>query len=299
MRTTFILGEAALTLYAADGDGAPVVASPLWSGTCQNQFRHSENWMGRETRPTGAAYPVSHPLVARHSLRIGRTWALDMADMAGWRPAADQTYVLDVLFREDPESGERWHRKVFYGVKIDARSFAAPGPDTGAEDEQEWSAQYCVESGGVSGEPPALAATVPYVVNYVDATGVTALYSYAQATHTFTATASTTGRATLLDGNGELHVVFSGDSGASVSVADGELDAPGMFQSNPGPAVPRLEFWVAGVRVATVTRAGLWSAGFTEGTPTDAARKFAFYHGAGLVATFAESGVAAGNWDVE
>ena len=271
--------EATVTLYPANADDSPQTDAPIWSGAPAENLRLPEKWIKRQTRPSGAAYPVNHPLIPEYEITIGRVWVLETANLAGWQTGAGR-YVLDITWVEAETLD--WHRQTYYGVTVSERGQDARDVENGFLENQVFDAQYCVPAGGPAGSlPPLLPAAVPSTVVYTDATGSLTLYAYNATTGVFTAAADPAGRATVT--NSPFAIQFAGDAGPVVTVAGNTLvyRPPGFIYRNansyrqfglgtrgifaaPATQLPRLDFYYGSQRVFTVTRCGIFDTDFTE-----------------------------------
>ncbi|MDE2107413.1 MAG: hypothetical protein KGL39_60010, partial [Patescibacteria group bacterium] len=204
--------EATVTLYPANADGTPQLASPVWSGAAAERLQARGNWLRQETRPSGRAYPAKHPLVAQYQVDIGRVWVTDDV-LAPTGFAADYTRcVLDVTWVN--EDTQQWHRKTFYGVTIAGQEWNARDIESGLLEDQSFEAEYFVPDSGVLSSPsvPPISGNLPYYVQYTDASGSLLLYSYDPATNLFTAQADTNGRAVVGYTGGVFGIQFAADS---------------------------------------------------------------------------------------
>src|ERR1035438_1269246 len=140
MQNTIILDliEAKVTLYTVQADGLSL-GTALWSGQVAERLTVREQWVVLETRPSGAPYPIKHPLVPQYEVSIDRVWALPLNNLAGFSPT-NQTYVLEVIWTE--EDTQQRHRRRFYGVTIEERSFAPQSIESEFVDGQQFAAQY-------------------------------------------------------------------------------------------------------------------------------------------------------------
>ena len=134
-----------------------------------------EQWVMLETRPSGAAYPIKHPLVPQYEVSIDRVWALPLNNLAGFSPT-NQTYVLEVIWTE--EDTQQWHRRTFYGVTIASRSFGAQNIESEFVDGQEFAAQYVLVDAGGASYPPQPVVAMPLVVFWSGSDGYFPLYTY-------------------------------------------------------------------------------------------------------------------------
>ncbi len=252
-RFALTLLEATLTLYPANADGSPRVNEAVWSGACADNLRVREQWLHRETRPTGARHPRRHPLVPQFEISIDRVWALPLSQPGGFL-ATHEKFVLDVVWI-DEDSG-RWHRQTYYGVTISERSQVSRDTDTGFSDNQVFNAEYRDEPTGGTGTPPAVGADLPYLVKWVSRDETVDLYSYNTSTHVFTALASTTSRATIA--NNPFTITFAGDGAPMVDLnTSGVLSAVAFIEGMPTDGdLPRLDFFRGQSRIASVSRNG-------------------------------------------
>ena len=317
--------EATVTLYPANADGTPQLDSPIWAGAAAEQLRAHAAWLREETKPSGAKYPRRHPLVAQHQIEIGRVWLLDsVLGPTGF--TADYTgYVLDVTWVN--EDTQQWHRKTFYGVTIADQEWSARDIESGLLEEQRFEAQYfTMASGTLAGGAtiPPVSATLPYTVQYTDATGTLLLYTYDPATKLFTAQADTNGRATIGYTSGAFAIQFSGDSLPVVATSGAPSLAyrsPAVYRNAntyrqqmlvvngsvvsgvaPGGAAnyPRLDFFYGAQRIATVTRAGVFEVDYDEASMPSVvpAGAFAILCSGSLVALIAPGSLSATQFQV-
>jgi hypothetical protein len=304
---TLTLLEATVTLYPADGTGAPVVGSPIWTGVAVENLSIKEKWLTTETRPTGALYPRKHPLVQQYAINLGRVWALNAVTGLGVQDAqfGFGKYVLDILWTD--EDTQNWKRLTLYNVTISEHNLASRAIDEGFTDDQSFDAESLFEDGGLSGTtPPAISLEVPYTVVYVTAYGSVNLYRYDPATQIFTeaVTGITSGRATLAyvptDRSGAFNVNFSGPGTVMHVSSDGVSHAGNLIQGTPNTTkVPRLDFYYGSVRAASITAAGeLFAFQFADGTPTAGTGKFQIFAGGALALTMAAPGVTADGYAV-
>lgn len=282
--------EATLTLYSARPDGAPQLDAPVWMGVRAEGFKASARWLNVGTTPTASPAPRKHPLIPVYELSIARVWALHLADLTGFQPAHTE-YVLDVVWVE--EDSREWHRRTFYGVTIGAeQGFESREVDGGFLENQTFDAQRMVPDGG-TGAVPVLTSALPQQVLWVGADARVWLYDYDADDHSFTALASTTGRATIAYAGDVFEVRFDGEDPTVETYASG-LGATAFLQQMPLPdELPRLEFYHGGTRVATVTADGMWARSFADGAPSAGAGKFALKFGGAVVATLGVPGVTA------
>jgi len=312
------LAEAKVSLYPANADGSPDLTRPLWTGADAEDLKALENWLVLETRPVGAPHPVKHPLVAQYVIRIGRVWALDLAELDGFQ-ADWPAYVLDVIWTE--EEGQQWHRRIFYGVTIESRSLDSRTIAEGFTDELKLAAQSVAVSSGAPASPPPAPGLPPtlYQVFYTPPDPGLAsvlLYTYDAGTHQFTAAASTAGRATIGYTAGAFAAAFAGDSPVVSTTADerqyrnagpyrsgdpycGTLFKVrgGIFAGAPNPGdLPRLDFYYGTQKICSLTRNGLFDASFNATEPALTAGVFGIYAGTTLAATLGAGEVDAKNF---
>ena len=307
--------EAVVTLYPANADGTPQLGAPIWCGCDAENLHASERWLKRETMASGVRYPKKHLFVPQFEISIGRLWVLASNQLAGW-DTAYTNYVLDIVWVE--EETQEWHRKTFYGVTLNERSWAAGDVERGLVENQIFDAQYMVPAGGGGAPPAVIPATLPYRVVYTGADGISVLlYTYDAATHLFTAVATTTGRAIITS---PFAVQFAGDAQPvlqvsataslayrtsavyrnAVSYRQTALLAHGIFAAAALPAdLPRLDFYYGNNRLATVTRAGVYDVDFVEGSLSAVpAGAFGLYGGGALVAVLAPGNLTAAQIEV-
>lgn len=257
-KVSFILGDATLTLYAADEAGAPILATPIWFGACAENIAIRQNWIGVETRPTGRRHPHRRALVSQWSIDIARVWTLQKSALDDFEPGPGP-YVLDVVWEE--EAGY-WHRLVFYGVTPTSREFASGAPDERMTDGQQWDAEYAEPSSGQN-TPPAVSSSVPLSLQWVGSDGTFTLYAHNATSGNFTESSAgiTTGRATAAytpsDQSGKFEILFASGSTVALRVTSGQvLEVGTLVVGAPGAAdVPRVDFVVGNARVASVTLA--------------------------------------------
>ena len=206
---------------AADGLS---LGTALWSGQVAERLTVREQWVVLETRPSGAPYPIKHPLVPQYEVSIERVWALPLNNLAGFSPTK-QTYVLEVIWTE--EDTQQWHRRTFYGVTIASRNFGAQNVESEFVDGQEFAAQYVLVDAGGASEPPQPVIAMPLVVFWSGSDGYYPLYTYDTLSGFLLASGeSTTGHATIAaDGSS---ITFFGATGpvlvtTAAGVTVGEL----------------------------------------------------------------------------
>ena len=246
--------EAQVTLYQAQADGTPGQA--IWSGQVAEGLQVRERWLVVQTRPTGAPYPVNHPLVPTYEIAIDRVWALPLSSLIGFQPGTGN-YVLQIVWT-DEDSGN-WHRRTFYGVTISARSFAPHSIETEFVDGQEFAAQYFVADTGSAwttpGEVPAPAAVVYW--SGPDAPSGVALYNY-DALNGFVLAdgASASGRATIAaDGSS---IIFDGATAPVLATTATGVMVGELYDSYP-TSQPQLVFCFGSQQpLAVVSTTGFW-----------------------------------------
>ena len=283
--------EATATLYPANADGSPQLASPIWTGAPAENLRVTERWLTHYVRATGARYPVNHPLVAQYEINISRLWvlALTSAGVTDWQ-ADYNSYVLDVAWVE--EETQEWHRKTFYGVTISEHGWEARDVENGLMENQVFEAQYMVASSGGTPLPEVIPATLPYRVIYQSLRTATVsdsvlLYTYDATTGLFTAQASTAGRATIANspfsiqfaggpcgrppvvmasGNSLVYPYVAGYRSTNTYRQNALQVSNGIYAGSPAAGdLPRLDFYYGDQRVFAVTQAGVFEADYIEG----------------------------------
>lgn len=305
--------EAKVTLYPANADGTPQLNSPIWIGVHTENLHGIERWLKRQTMPSGAPYPRNHPLVPVYEVTLGRVWALQETAPAGWQTQYTQ-YVLDILWTE--EETREWHRKTFYWVTINERSWEAKDVENGLMENQIFDAQYMAVSGG--GEaPPPISSSLPYTVVYTDATGSTLIYTYDPDTNLFTAVGNPAALATISYTAGAFAVQFALDDTPVLSTTVNSLlyrnstayrnstcynqaqfrVRGGIFSGIPLPTeLPRLDFYYGPTRLCSVTQNGLYDVNFDELDPAAGTGKVGILSGSNLIATLAAGEVDAKNF---
>jgi hypothetical protein len=251
--------EAQVTLYAVAADGVSQGAA-LWSGQVAEKLTVREQWVTLETRPTGAAYPIKHPLVPQYEISIDRVWALPLSELAGFSPT-NQTYVLEVIWTE--EETQQWHRRTFYGVTIASRSFGAQNIESEFVDGQEFTAQYVLVDAGGAGAPPSPVVAMPQVVFWSGSDGYYPLYTYDTLSGFLLASGeSTTGHATIaVDGSS---ITFFGATGP-VLVTTAAGATVGELHDTLPTGLPQLQFFLGTTLLGVVSAAGLWARMIADG----------------------------------
>lgn len=248
--------EATVTIYPQDNSGAPILTAPIWSGAQGEHLTVMERWLKAQTKPTGARYPKTHPLLPQYEIQLGRLWVLALNLLSGFK-TQNGRYVLDILWNHEEELG--WHRWVFYGVTISERNLASQDVDGGFTDDQTFDAEYYVPTAG-TGTPPAITSTLPYLVRYVSEGENSVLYTYDFNARTFTGVEDTTGRAVLAtDGSSNFSITFAGHAYPALQIAAGD-GITKVIALETGSAraqdLPRLDFFLGPTRLASVTERG-------------------------------------------
>jgi len=250
-KVPFLLANATLTLYRTNAAGSPITATPVWFGACEEQIRIEERWITAQSTPAGRRYPKRRALVPQYQIGINRLWVQQRDALGDFVPTSE-VYVLDVLWYD--EEMVVWHRKTFYGVTIDSRTWQSTEVFE-LRDEQMFNAEYYTEVSG-TGTAPGIAESLPLWVRWVGSDAVLALYTYDTGTNGFTAVGVTTGRATaeyVPDQSGSFVVTFDGGI-VALEVIGEEARVGAILEGAPGPAVvPRLDFMVGTSRVASVS----------------------------------------------
>jgi len=215
-----------------------------------------------QTRPTGAQYPVNHPLVPTYQISIDRVWALPLSNLVGFQPGAGN-YVLQIVWT-DEDSGN-WHRRTFYGVTISSRSFAPQSIETEFVDGQEFAAQYFVADSGSSWSEPGDVPAPAAVVYWNGPDGYFPLYNYASsggASFILADGATTDGHARIA-GDGSS-ITFDGASGPVLATTAGGVTVGQLCDAYP-TAQPQLVFCApgggtgpTGQALAVVDTSGFW-----------------------------------------
>jgi hypothetical protein len=300
------LSEATVSLYPANGDGSPATTQPIWSGLSAENFSAREKWIKHETRPSGAAYPRKHPLVAQYEISIERVWGFQMENAAGFVTNSGY-YVLDVLWT-DEQTGY-WHRETFYNVTISERSRRNQEIDRGFMDEQMFEAEYMSPPSGGPGTPPAISNQLPYTVVYVPAQGAAltqVIYTYDPTSHNFTEAIAgiSAGTAVLAynpsNKSGTFTVTFAGAGSPALEVmSTGALDETNCVQGMPDNSqVPRLDFYYGLKWCGSITASGtLYGSSFDDGTPSAGSGLFELFGGSALAVTMSPVAIQADNYN--
>ena len=261
MQNTIILDliEAKVTLYTVQADGLSL-GTALWSGQVAERLTVREQWVVLETRPSGAPYPIKHPLVPQYEVSIERVWALPLNNLAGFSPT-NQTYVLEVIWTE--EDTQQWHRRTFYGVTIASRSFGAQNVESEFVDGQEFAAQYVLVDAGGASYPPQPVIAMPLVVFWSGSDGYYPLYTYDTLSGFLLASGeSTTDHATIAaDGSS---ITFFGATG-SVLVTTATGVTVGELHDTLPTGLPQLLFFLETTLLGVVSPAGLWARVLVDG----------------------------------
>lgn len=250
--------EAKVTLYSTRADGG--IGEAIWSGQVAERLSVRERWIGLETRPTGAPFPVNHPLMPRYEISIDRVWALPLTALNGFSPT-HQTYILDVTWTE--EELRCWHRRTFHGVTIDARSFAPENIQSEFVDGQEFLAQYVMYDVGVASVPlPAI--TVPRVVVWNGVDGCRTLYTYTTEDG-FAASNTDEAAARAIIAPDGSSIRFASQSGDAVAASESGAVVTRLHDELP-LSLPQLLFYEGNALMAVVTPEGLWARNLADGT---------------------------------
>lgn len=261
MLNTILLNllEAQVTLYATNANGS--LGAAIWSGQVAERLSVRERWLTVETRPTGAAYPVNHPLVPQYEISIDRVWALPLSQLAGFQPTS-QNYILEVIWTEDET--RQWHRRMFYGVTIAERSFASQAIETEFLDGQEFAAQYFLADGGTAEDQPSAVVAVPRLVYWSGPDGYRVLYNYDDTNGFVLADgANTSGRATIAhDGSS---ILFDGTAAPVLATLATGITVTGLHDTIPTD-LPQLMFYYGTSLLAVVSKGGFWARVIEDGT---------------------------------
>jgi len=265
MINTIVLNllEAQVTLYATAPGGGTGPTTALWSGQVAERLTVREQWLTAETRPTGAPYPVKHPLVPQYEIAIDRVWALPLDNLAGFKPS-DQEYVLEVIWTEE-ETGT-WHRRMFYGVTIASRSFEPRSIESEFVDGQEFAAQYFLADSGTLAVAPSSVVATPLLVYWSGTDGYLVLYNYNDTddANGFVLADGVTAdsRATIAkDGSS---IAFDGtDTPVLAPSADG-ITVAALHDSLPTD-LPQLLFYSGTTLLAVVSTTGFWARVIADG----------------------------------
>ena len=292
MLNTILLNllEAKVTLYAPAPGGA--LGPALWSGQQAERLTVAERWLTVETRPTGGRYPAQHPLVPQYDISIERVWALPVANLAGFMPGAS-TYVLDVLWTEE-ETGQ-WHRRTFYGVTINSRSFAPQSIESEFVDGQSFQSQYFTVATGSAATPVPVPPAIAWRVVWRSAAdGDLALYNFTDAGYTEAVPGNAATRAVIAADGGSIR--FAGSSvDVLTATADGVTVA--ALHDAAADALPCLRFYAGPALLATLTAGGLWARNLRDGAvPGDG---FKFKAGDVVAGAINAAAAAALAWDAE
>lgn len=260
--------ECVLTLYPQNADGTPNLDAPIWSGVPAQNLRVADRWIKVETRPTGAPYPIKHPLVPQFEISVERVWALSAENLAGVIP--DQgTCVLDIAWTE--EFSGQWHRETYYGVTISDRNRASRNEEQGFTEGLTFDAQYYVLDSGQGAAPP-ITGTLPMQVIYVDGGSSIPIYNYNPASQAFTQTQSglAPSLASLAAGNGwPFEIVFAPNQYPVLWLdTSGTTWTFNLVSGAPlASATPRLDFYIGPTRVASLDASGTLYSGQFLGNP--------------------------------
>jgi len=260
MLNTIVLNllEAQVTLYATKADGSLGMA--IWSGQAAERLSVRERWLTAETRPTGAAYPVNHPLVPQYDISIDRVWALPLGNLTGFQPTS-QNYILEVIWTE--EETLQWHRRRFYGVTIMERSFATQEIETGFVDGQEFAAQYFLADSGTLAQAPAAVVATPRLVYWAGTDGYLVFYNYDGANGFVLADGVTTDGRAMIAGDGST-ILFDGASTPVLATSAGGVTVAALHDTLPTD-LPQLLFYYGTTLLAVVSTTGFWARVIADG----------------------------------
>lgn len=255
-----------MTLYAAQADGTP--GDAIWSGQVAERLSVRERWLTVQTRPTGAAYPVNHPLVPTYEIAIDRVWALPLSNLIGFQPGAGN-YVLQVVWT-DEDSGN-WHRRTFYGVTLSARSFTPQSIEGEFVDGQEFAAQYFVADAGNAWTAPGEVTAPAAAVYWNGPDGYFPLYNYAPsggASFTLVPGATTVGHATIAEDGSSItfdgpNLGLASSEPVLATTASG-VTVAALYDTLPTDQ-PQLLFYYGTTLLAVVDTAGFWSRVTSDG----------------------------------
>jgi hypothetical protein len=289
----YTLLEATLALYPADATGQPITTTPIWMGACAENLRLAQSMKVVETTPGGRAYPKRHPLVATHDIQIGRIWVLPDATGSSDYVLPTGQMVLDILWED--EEGDGWQRRTYYGVTAKSYDLSSVEKIHSTAD-QTFDAEYYSQSSG-TGTPPALTPDLPYLVRWVSATDNITLYDYSSSTFLFTertagaaATRATITVAALFD---NTVVQFIGAAAPALTVtALSVSEVTNLYEGVPSSTdLPRLDFLYGGVRLASISYAGVFFADtLVEAAPAAGSARYRLFGGGVLSATIAPEG---------
>ena len=259
-----------------------------------------ERWLVVQTRPTGAAYPVNHPLVPTYEISIDRVWALPLSNLIGFQPGAGN-YVLQVVWT-DEDSGN-WHRRTFYGVTISARSFAPQSIESEFVDGQEFAAQYFVADAGQAWTSPIPAPAAAIYWNGPD--GYFPLYNYDPVNGFVLADppspgsgAANVGRATIAaDGSS---ITFDGASAPVLATTATGVTVGELHDSYP-TSQPQMVFCFGSQQaLAVVSTMGFWCRVLSDapsGGAIAGGAAFVFQYQGQTVASIGVQGAQALSWN--
>jgi hypothetical protein len=150
MRTIpLTIGQATLTLYAADALGNPLLDAPVWMGSRIEGVELQHQFGEVESTPTGASFPEHELLGEYHEIRIERIWAVPLDTFRDYQ-LTRQGCVMVIAWR-DEESGT-WQRRTYYGVKGRAYNFKSTDWKRMALlTDQMFRARSMVSEGGMTG----------------------------------------------------------------------------------------------------------------------------------------------------
>ena len=282
--------ECKLTLYGVLPDGS--LGAALWSGQVAENLQVRERWITLETRPTGARYPVQHPLVPQYELSIERVWALPLSQLLGFQPT-HTPYVLECVWTEE-ELGI-WHRRTFYGVTIQQRTLNSVSIEAGHVDGQEFAAQYFLADYGATGTPAAPVVALPWRVLWQGDDGERPLYLYTEADGYVEAEDAEPETRAVIESDGS-RIEFAGANDAVVETVASGVKVWTLHDELPKTR-PQLRFYRGPVLLAAVTPTGLWARSIQDMALP--ATGFALCHEQQVVGRIAPGVTAALTWTVE
>lgn len=295
MNAVYTLLEATIALYPADALGQPITTTPIWMGACAENLRLVQQMKVVETTPGGRLYPKRHPLVATHEIQIGRIWVLPDTIGSADYVLTTGRMVMDILWEDEDSDG--WQRRTYYGVTAKGYDLASVDKIHSTAD-QTFDAEYYSQSWGTS-TVPALTSDLPYLVQWTSASDNIILYDYSSSTFLFTertAGAAATRATIALDQTpafDSLVVAFSGVGTPALTVtAAGVSEMPALYEGVPTSTdVPRLDFLYGGVRLASISSAGVFFADtIVEAAPSAGSARYQLFGGGALAMTIAAGG---------
>lgn len=121
----FTLGEARLSLYQADANGAAMPAYPVWFGACAENLRIGCKYSEEEIWLTGNTAPIPRHEGVRYDIDIGRVWNMRSASMLDFNPGLNSKYALVITWQD--EKTMNWHQMTFNNVMADSLDTNADG----------------------------------------------------------------------------------------------------------------------------------------------------------------------------